>query len=159
MIGFLTSSCGYRFVGDKNLPFGIKRICIAVLENRTSETGLENIFTNDLVYEFTRSSQVALATRDKTDALLTGVIESIQIESISHRRKLSAIERRVKVILSLNLSDTDGNQIWSSKRISANTTYDVASNKLTTEQNRKVALSTLSKKMAENVYNRLTENF
>ncbi|MBN1931945.1 MAG: hypothetical protein JW786_10105 [Desulfobacterales bacterium] len=146
-------------MGDGNLPFDIKSICITVFENRTSETGLENIFTNDLAYEFTCSNQVALATKEKADTFLTGVIESIQIESISHRRKLSAIERRVKVILSLSLSDRAGNLIWSLKRISANETYEVASNKLTTEQNRKIALSTLSKKTAERVFDRLTENF
>ena len=58
------SCCGYRFTGSGNFPTGIRSIFVAILENRTSETGVENIFTNDLIYEFTSNSKVVLMSRD-----------------------------------------------------------------------------------------------
>jgi hypothetical protein len=57
------SSCGYRFVGSGSFPAGIKSVSIPILENRTSETGMENIITNDLIYEVTRDKKVALTHR------------------------------------------------------------------------------------------------
>ena len=52
-----TTACGYRFAGTGNLPAGVESIFIEVLENRTAETGIENTFTNELIYEFTRTTR------------------------------------------------------------------------------------------------------
>ena len=78
-------ACGYRFAGGGSFPAGITSVCISILENRTSETGMENIFTNALIYEVIRDRRVALTSRDKADALLSGVIESINTQTISRK--------------------------------------------------------------------------
>ena len=151
------SACGYRFAGGGTLPSGIKSVCVTILENRTSEIGVENTFTNDLIYEFTRNGK--FAGIDKADALLSGVVKSMSIETISHSGAHTSIERRVRFTLDLKLTDNDGRVIWSAKGVSDNEAYDVASDKLTTEQNRSKAISTLSERLAEKVYNSLTEDF
>ncbi len=151
------SACGYRFTGGGSLPAGVKSVYIAMLENRTSETGMESIFTNDLIYEFTKNSEVA--SKDRADAYLSGIIKSMSIETISRRGTHTSLERRVKIVLDLKLTDTDGKVIWVAKDISENEEYDVMSDKLATEQNRRDAISALSKRLAEKVYNRLTEDF
>ncbi len=152
------SACGYRFAGGGTLPSGIKSVCVTILENRTSEIGVENTFTNDLIYEFTRNGKIA--SIDKADALLSGVIRSMSIETISHSGAHTSIERRVTITLDLKLTDKDGRIIWSAKGVSGNEAYDVVSdNKLSTEQNRSKAISTLSTRLAEKVYNSLTEDF
>ncbi len=151
------SACGYRFAGGGSLPSGIKTVCVTILVNRTSETGVENTFTNDLIYEFARHGKIA--SIDKADALLSGVVKSMSIETISHSGAHTSLERRVKFTLDLKLTDNHGKIIWS-KSVSGNEAYDVVSdNKLTTEQNRRSAISTLSERLAEKVYNRLTEDF
>ncbi|MEA3429388.1 MAG: LPS assembly lipoprotein LptE, partial [Thermodesulfobacteriota bacterium] len=140
-----------------SLPSGIQSVCVTILANRTSETGVENTFTNDLIYEFTRNGKIAGI--DKADALLSGVVKSMSIETISHRGVHTSLERRVRFTLDLKLTDNDGRTIWS-KSVSENEAYDVATdNKLTTEQNRSKAISTLSTRLAEKVYNSLTEDF
>jgi len=153
------SACGYRFAGSGSFPAGIRSVCIPVLENRTSETGAENIFTNDLIYEVTRAKKVILTSRDKADALLSGVIKSMSIETISHTGTYSSLERRVKVTVDLKLTGADGRVIWSAKGVSANKAYDVMPDKLATEQSRRDAISALSKRLAEKVYNRITAGF
>ena len=151
------SACGYRFAGGGTLPSGIKSVCVTILENRTSEIGVENTFTNDLIYEFTRNGKIA--SIDKADALLSGVIRSMSIETISHRGAHTSRERRVTFTLDLKLTENDGRIIWSAKGVSGNEAYDVESDKLKTEQNRRNAISTLSERLAEKVYNSLTEDF
>ncbi|RZB35113.1 MAG: hypothetical protein SRB1_00881 [Desulfobacteraceae bacterium Eth-SRB1] len=152
-----SSACGYKFTGGGGLPQGIKTVYIAMLENRTSETGAENVFTNDLIYEFTKNN--AMASKDQADAYLSGIIKSMNIETISHRGTHTSLERRVKIALDLKLTDTDGKVIWIAKDISENEEYDVMSDKLATEQKRRDAISDLSKRLAEKIYNRLTEDF
>ncbi|MBW2568167.1 MAG: hypothetical protein JRD93_01845 [Deltaproteobacteria bacterium] len=151
------SACGYKFTGGGSLPHGIKTVYIVMLENHTSETGAENIFTNDLIYEFTKNN--AVASKDQADAYLSGVIKSMSIETISHAGTQTSLERRVKMAVDLKLTDTNGKVIWIGKDVSEDKEYDVISDKLATEQNRRDAISALSKRLAEKVHNRLTEDF
>jgi outer membrane lipopolysaccharide assembly protein LptE/RlpB len=155
----LFPSCGYKFVGSGSFPAGVESVCISILENRTSETGMENVLTNDLIYEVTRGSKVALTSRDKADALLSGVIKSMSIQTISRTGTHSSLERRVRVAVDLKLTSPDGRVIWSARGVSANEAYDVAPDKLVTEQHRRDAISVLSKRLAETVYNRIIADF
>ena len=75
------SACGYRFAGSGNLPGGIQTVAIEILENRTTETGLENTITNDLIYEFSRKGRRVQKDSKKADAVLTGVIVSERINN------------------------------------------------------------------------------
>jgi len=154
------SACGYRFTGGGDFPAGIRSVCVSTLENRTSETGAENIFTNDIIYEITRDNKVVLTTKDKADALLSGIIQSMSIQTISRKEAhSSSLERRVTVTIDLKLTNADGRVIWSAKGISANEAYDVMPEKLATEQNRRNAISALSKRLAERLYARITDDF
>ncbi len=154
------SACGYSFRGGGNFPAGIKSICITVPGNRTSETGMENIVANALDYEIFRTGKVISTDKRKADAILSGVIDSMNIETISHRGAHTSLERRVRVSISLKLTDRTGKVIWSAKGLSSSQAYDVKqSDKSATEQNRRRAISALAKKIAEKVYNRLTESF
>ena len=141
------------------MPSGIKSLFVAILENGTSETGVENIITNDLIYEFTRSRKVVLVSRENADAILSGVVTSIRVEAISHRETHTSLERRVKLQVDLKLTDPEGSVIWSAEGISANESYDVMQDKPATEHNKRNAISELSKRLAESVYNRITDNF
>jgi outer membrane lipopolysaccharide assembly protein LptE/RlpB len=153
------SACGYRFAGSGGLPAGIKTMSITIFENQSVVTGLENTVTNDLIYEVTRSKGVVLVRKDKAEADLSGVIVSTQTGAISHRDVGTSTERRVTVTLNLKLTNTSGRIIWSAKGVAESEAYVVEDDKQGTEQNRKDALSKASKRLAEKVYNRLTENF
>jgi outer membrane lipopolysaccharide assembly protein LptE/RlpB len=156
---FIFSSCGYGFRGGGNLPAGVKRLSIKILENRTSETGVENIFTNDLIYEITTHGSVILTDESSADAILSGVIKAMRIDQISHRDSYASLERRVTVTLTLKLKDPTGKIIWSAKDVTENEEYNVSSNKQTTENNRQEAIIALSERLAEKIYNRLTDDF
>lgn len=153
------SACGYQFTGGGNLPAGVNSMCITMLKNRTGEIGIETIFTNDIIREFTRNSSVALTSRERADAVLSGVIRSLRIETVSRSGQNISLEDRVKLAADLKLTDQEGNIIWSVKDLSGNEAYNVTDNKLSTEHNRHDAISEISKKLAESVYYRLTGNF
>jgi len=153
-------SCGYRFAGTGELPSGIRRICVTVLDNPSAETGIETIFSNDIIYELTRGGHPVSRTPSQADATLSGRIARLSIDSISRRGSQETWEERVTIVLSLKLTDAANNIIWADNGISENQTYEVVTgNKPATEVNRRLAIETLSRRMAQNVYNRLTTGF
>ncbi|MCP4106774.1 MAG: hypothetical protein GY749_14755 [Desulfobacteraceae bacterium] len=153
------SACGYRFAGSGNLPEGIKSICITMFENCTGEIGIEAVFTNDIIHEFTRNSNVYLTSVEKAEAVLSGTVRSVNIETLSRDGQSAALERRVRLALDLKLADREGKVVWSVKNVSGNEAYKVMPDKLATEHNRQDAISEISERLAESVYYQLTDNF
>jgi len=155
----LFSGCGYTFTGGGNFPADIKSICVNTLKNRSSETGIENIITNDIIYEITRSGRLELTKKETADAVLDGEVESLKVYSISRRGSHTSLERRVQVSIALTLTDKNNRIIWSVKGFTDDETYEVTSDKLSTEHKKRDAISKLSERMAEKIFNRLTDNF
>jgi len=138
------SACGYRFAGSGNLPGGIQTIAIEIFKNRTTETGLENTITNDLIYEFTRKGRSVQKNSKEADAVLTGAIEAERITTISRQAQQSALARRIEIIVSLKLTGSDGRVKWSASGVSAFEDYDVATDKQANEISKRRAIETLS---------------
>ena len=155
----IVSGCGYRFVGGGSFPGGIQTVFVEILENKTAEVGVENTFTNDLIYEITRTGSVKLASKDKAQGTLTGVITQISNETVSRRDQKEAAERRLTVYVDLQLKAADGRVAWSGNSIAANETYPVDPLKQQTEKNKSEAFDLLSKRLAEVINNRLTSDF
>ena len=157
----LVSGCGYRFAGTGDFPEGTKSIFIPILENRTSESGLEKLVTDDLIYEFIKNRKDILAgSIDDTDAVLYGIIHSINTRTISRDDPNTSSERSVKLSVDMKLVVPEGRVIWRVKEITADMAYNVApGDKYRTEQNRREAISKVSQRLAEKTFARMTDNF
>jgi len=155
------TGCGYHFSGSGSYPAGVKLIFVTLLENKTAESGAENTFTNDLIYEFTRNRKESLA-RDKSsaDGILSGTIARLSVKNITRTSVSTATERRVTGTLTLRLESPEGRLLWNSGNIVESQAYAVvAGDKIATDRNKSEAIATLSQKMAESAFNRLTEDF
>lgn len=151
------AACGYRFAGSGRLPQG-KTIFVDVLANRTAETGVENTFTADLRYEFVRNNM--FVSRDKADGILSGVISSLRVETISRKSQHTSQERRVTAAVDLKFQDRGGKVLWSVTGLSASESYPVIlDDNAVIDENKREAIKKLSKRIAENIYYRLTEDF
>jgi hypothetical protein len=156
-VAMLAAGCGYRFAGGGDFPFGVKKIFVPVFENRTSETGIETVFTNDFIYEFTRDGKVDVVERQDADAVFSGKISRLNTQTVARSGTQSPLERRVTVYLDLNLIDGGGNVLWTARGVSDDETYEVVSEKLAEERLKRSAIKVLSKRMAEMVYGRVTD--
>ncbi|MBU3950273.1 MAG: hypothetical protein KJ826_18905 [Proteobacteria bacterium] len=156
--GLLLYSCGYKFAGSGELPSSVKRVSISVLENKTAESGIENIITNDIIYEFNRHGK-NVVRKDEADAFLTGVIDTATDVAISRSSTIASLERRVVINISLKLKGKDGNIIWTGSNITDDQAFTVLTDKIATENEMRKAIEILSKRLAEKVYNKLTDNF
>lgn len=153
----MMTGCGYRLSGSGTLPGDAKRVFVAMFENRTDETGVEGILTDDLIYELTRSGTLA-GSEHHADARLSGVIESISRGTISRVSSNTSQERRVSLTVLLRLTGPGGKPLWS-RRMSENEVFLVEIDRETTDRNRRAAIRKLSRRLAEKAYYRMTDRF
>lgn len=155
------TACGYRFVGQGGaFPKNVQRIFVEMFQNNTTQTGLENTITNQIIFEFTRRNKAALAgSLEQADAMLSGVVTGKSVQTVAPRGKDAAAQRRVTLSLNLRLTKVGGEVIWVGSSITDNEVYPVSDDKLATEQNERAAIVVLTARLAEGIYNRLTDNF
>lgn len=151
--------CSYRFSGEGSLPSGIKRIYFSMIENRTAETGIEHIITNDLINEFILRRKDAIGRQEDSDGVLSGNIEYLRDVPIAHGTQSRSAQRRVTLGIALKLTDVKGKTVWIANGLNSNEVYRVADDKVSSEYNKKTAIQALSRRLAEKVYNRLTDDF
>lgn len=160
IIAALSGACGYRFAAQKGFPGGTHGLFVSVFQNRTQETGVENIVTAAFLSELTlRKTDELAGSMDNAEVVLSGVVEEVAIGTIATKKKDTASERRVTVTLSVALTKRQGSVVWAAKGISDNEGYRVDNNPEQTDQNRRNAIALLSRRIAEKVVNRLSDNF
>ena len=160
LCAILAGACGYRFAGSGGFPANVEKIFIEIFENRTSKAGIERVVTNQLVFEFTRQREKSLASASEdADATLKGVIQSIRTRTISRVGTEVASEREVIMTLDLRLIKQDGEVIWAAKGLSGRQAYDVSDQKIENDRNESAAIATLSERISERIFSRLTDDF
>ena len=154
-------ACGYHLKRSGfSAPEGVHTIAVTLLENQTSESGIETVFTNDLAYEFTRSKVVGVVDADTADAVLSGSVKSMRVGTISHRADYASAERRVTMTLDLTFMSREGRVLWSDPKVSDYEAYKVfPDDKFATDKSRREAIETISERVAEKVHNRILQGF
>ena len=153
-------ACGYQLAGSGRLPKGIRRVFVAEPVNRTSDARLISVFSNELKSELT-SRQVQLSNSpNEADGILRSEIVSISDATIATRGETTALEKRLIIRMDVELETQDGQTLWMGKKISADEAYTVINgNDIATDNNRRIAIDELSKRLAEDIYQRLTADF
>jgi hypothetical protein len=156
MMMVMVASCTYRFAGKDAPPFGIRRISVLMFENRTSEIGVESIFTNHLIDELTKDGRMSVVPPGRAGGVFRGTVTNLSIDTVSRRNGYVPLERRVTVTLNIVFEDNDGGVLWSKKNMTRSETYGVSPDKRETELNRLVAISKISADTARDIYQILT---
>jgi len=155
----LLAACGYRFAGGGSLPGGAESISVLMPENRSAESGIQAQLNSDIVYEFTRRESARIAPPETADAILSGVIKSVQDTDIARTGTSTASQRRVTLTIDMQLENKNGEVLWRRSGLSDYEAYDVAANCSGTDLNRRDAIEKVTKRLAEAVYKGITENF
>jgi outer membrane lipopolysaccharide assembly protein LptE/RlpB len=149
-------ACGYHFSGGGDLPGGVQRVAMGVIENRSGESGVDGIVSNDIVNEFTRNGKNITYQAQGAEATLAGTVLSVTTDDITRLNALNVSERRVTMKISLKLTDSEGTVLWQKSGLSESEDYMVAGD---TESNKREAIKELSIRLAEKVYYQITDDF
>ena len=160
ILAALCEACGYRLAEQRGFPGETERLFVNVLENETQETGVENVITEALINELTlrKTHHLANGLTD-ADVIMSGVVRHVDIRTVSTRKSTVADERRVIVSIELKLTRSDGRMTWAAREITDFEEYFVDFNPELTDANRRQAIRILSKRMAERVVNRFSDDF
>lgn len=151
-------ACGYRFLGSGDLPDGITSVGVRTFNNRTAEIGLENLLTNDMAFELTRSGRVPVKRPEEAAVVMSGTIRSLRVSNLSRRGSNVTQEQRVTLSVEFVAMDQNGETLWK-RLLSDSEEYIVASDNFATRANRRAALESLSSRLAEKAYYGLTDRF
>lgn len=152
-------ACGYKFSGGGSLPGGVETVAVGIVDNLSGETGVEGVISNGLIYEFTRNGKITSRKNESADAILRGAVLSITSSSVSRNSIHDVAERSVTVTISLEMVASDGSVVWQVSSLSESEDYEVASDRGTTEMNKRNAIKELSIRLAERAYYRMTDDF
>ncbi len=159
---FLLAGCGYRFLpSGQNIDAQIKTVFIENFANKTSEANVEDQLRTYFSELFTRTERFRLAQdKARAHAILTGAIESIGTTHLALGQSSQALEERITMTLNLTLMRQAGKQVlWSARNIAGTAEYLIDQNLERTNNNRKEALSRLSKDLSERAYILMTSGF
>lgn len=149
------TGCGYHFTGRSALPQGIGAVRVTMFQNRTAETAVERVFSEDLIREFQRNG---IRVSPEAPAVVSGSIRSMTVDTVSRTGLITSVERRVRAVLNVRLHD-GGKLVWSADELSDEETYTVSSDKSITEVNKRRAIEIISRRMAESIHDRMTSAF
>jgi outer membrane lipopolysaccharide assembly protein LptE/RlpB len=152
--------CGYRFQGEIRLPDNAQHIHIETFQNRTNQELLEALITNAIVFEFTkRSENLIVDERSQADLVMQGVIQSLETQTVSSRRKDAAGERRVTLRLDVRLVRADGRVVWEANGLNDNEAYPVTDDKFQNDFRERRTAAAVATRIAERIFNRFTDDF
>ena len=159
-VAAMLPACGYRFQGGITLPDNAQRIHIQTFQNRTNQELLEALVTNAIVFEFTkRSENIIVDEPSQADLVMKGIIQSLESQTISSRRKDAAGERRVTLRLDVQLVRPDGRVVWEAKGLSDNDAYPVTDDKFQNDFRERRSAAAVATRIAERIFNRFTDDF
>jgi len=155
----LLAACGYRISGGGRLPGGIKTIAVEVFTNRSAESGLETTLTNAVIDELTRRRPEVVVAVEGADGILSGTIDRLTSGTLARGGTLTAVERNLVIMASFVLKDRSGKVLWQGRQLKAEQAYAVGENKASTDMNRRLAAGLVSERLAEYLFERLTDAF
>jgi outer membrane lipopolysaccharide assembly protein LptE/RlpB len=152
-------SCGYHFQGGGYLNKNIATVAVDVLENKSSAARAGVVFTNALIREILQESDTKVVDQPGADTILRGKIKSITFTTLTRSTTESVVSVRVSAVVDLTLTDKDGGLIWSVKDFSSYEDYDVASDKVTDDDNKEEAVEKIANRNAEKFVVRMLVDF
>ncbi|MDZ7579563.1 MAG: LPS assembly lipoprotein LptE [Deltaproteobacteria bacterium] len=143
------------------MPGETKRIFITIFSNRTSAIGVENVLAAQLTDEFISLGPkgVLASDRQDADAELSGVISTVQVYTVSLRTQSSSATRRVVITVAARLTGSNGKILWRADTLSASRPFTVEADRLATDVNKRAAIASATRLLAETIYNRMTSGF
>lgn len=157
----ILAGCGYNFRGKQNnLPTDVRTVAIPVFENHTGELRIERAFTDETIFQFTRSQMLRVVSEGQADAVLKGIIKEVKSEDVALSRTQASSQRRLTIVVSATLTRrSDGKVLWEDRALEKNGTYNVASSIQATDLNKQTAVTQVAKDLAETLHDRVFENF
>lgn len=158
-LAVLLSGCGYSLVGGGYLDENVTRVAVELFENKSSESRAGISFTNELIREIQTKTDTEVVDVAKSTRKISGIIKAITFDTLSRVTTETVVERQVTAVMDVKLVGPDGDILWSVKDFSANESYQVSSNTVGDEANKREAVDKIAVRSAERIVSQMMSNF
>jgi len=155
------TACGYHPAGQGgSLPGGVKSIYIPLFANQTTEPLLENHLTSVVSEVFARNGQISqVESQPEGKAVLEGAITTYRTRALSYDKNDNIREYRSTMLIAVKLRQvSDGRLLWQGN-LDWHADYLAADDKAVQEDLEQAAIAEITRRLAEELYSRLLENF
>jgi hypothetical protein len=168
--GFLACGYGFRAKGEP-IGISIESLAIPLFESKSTDRGFEAEFTEIIRNEFISRSKIPIVEMARARAVITGVINEIEIEPLSYNTIRQTVEGNTvayetggtrKLIVRLNISLMDsvtGELIWHDDSMEEETSFNVSEDPLQNRFNKDQAIRNIAGLMAKRIYLNTMERF
>lgn len=159
LLSILLASCGYTPRG-LSPGIGVSTLYIQPLGNRTAEPFLDSMLTNDLIMWFSRDRQLRLVDSAKeAEAVLSGDVATYSRTAVAYNRRDKIQEYRSEMRVNANLRRvSDGRILWKDSVFWSEESFNSA-DRSQQDDFETEAMQQISQRLAEQVYQRIQENF
>ena len=138
---FMLTGCGIYSFSGSTLPFHIKTVAVPLFEDKTTEFGIDQKFTDGLIDAIIEDNTLKIADPRSADALVRGEILRIEDRAGQYNAQEAASDYRVTITAKVAFEDVKKRQIlweetwtqWGSYTDDREEGIDEAVKKLSTE--------------------------
>ncbi len=159
LITSLVAGCGYRLSGTgKSLPPNVKSVAVVPFENRTLEPEIGTAMAEATQREVLRRGTLKLANAPGADAVLSGVIEEVELEPQAYDEEGLTTAYRARMRVSAKL-ERGGEVVWRSGDMEREEEVAITSNIRDNHVRRRLALEAITEDVAEEIHLTLIEGW
>ncbi|PLY02294.1 MAG: hypothetical protein C0622_05755 [Desulfuromonas sp.] len=161
LLVFLLAACGYSFSGHNGaLPGGVERLYIPLFVNKTNTPQLENRLTGYVSEVFARNDQCTLVENPyKADGVLTGIITDYRTRAMAYDATDDIGQYRATMTITVMLQAQNVDQPLWRGTLDWSSEYVAADDKMVQDGLEEQAINELSQRLAEELHNRILNNF
>lgn len=160
VIALSLGACGYHFPGQGGaLPGGVERIHVAMFDNQTREPLLENRLTTEVIAIFSGRSNIRQVAIEEAEAQLTGRILSYDSRAISFQQGDQISKFRASMVVAVRLQRSANQALLWEGTVRWQTEYDAAADKMLQGDDERRAQDELARRLAEEIFSRLLDDF
>lgn len=150
--------CGYGFQGAR-APEGAF-LEIPVFVNKTVETGIETIFTQELISEMRKTPGWKIVEPGQGRYLLKGTILSFVSEPHAVSVRKLAVEHRATMVLDVSFVEkSSGKELWRDRNLRTFVDYPVGADVLGAERAKREAIGRIAQEMASRIRTRVQDTW
>ncbi len=113
LLGILHLQCAYYSFSGSMLPSHIRTVAIPMFENRTSEYGVREQITDQLINQFTQDNTLKVGDQRSADSIVNGAIINVREQAGAYDVKEQVKEIKVFITIQASFEDLKKHdKIW-----------------------------------------------
>jgi hypothetical protein len=154
----LVWGCGYSFQGARAPEGAILEI--PIFENKTVETGIEAIFTEEFISEMRKTPGWKIVEPGQGRYLIRGTIMRFVSEPHAVSARNLAVEHRATMVLDVSFREkSSGKELWRDKNLRTFADYPVGRDVLAAERAKREAIARIAQEMASRIRARVQDTW